>query len=136
VPRISFMSGPIFMFMHGDAAVDESPERAAAGMEPVDVEAGEYEVIYDGSGLVYEPIVVEKYRVRLAPTKRRDLDDLVRRLREFGDRAGLAMPDDSHNFTLEAARVLAAWEWGRRWPKRPRWLSQRIHGVGPKFGSD
>jgi len=77
------MARAIFMFMHGDVAVDPSPEKAAGRMEAVDVEAGEYEAIYDDIGLVYEPIV-ENYRVRLIPTETaglRGLGAAVDRLR-------------------------------------------------------
>lgn len=130
------MARAIFTFMHGDASVDESPEKAAGGMEAVDVKAGEYEVICDDSGLIYEPRVIEKYQVQLVPTERRDYNDLVHRLRDFGDRAGLNMPVGVTDFPVQAARVIAEWEWSRRWPKRPAWLSRRIHGSRPPtFGS-
>jgi hypothetical protein len=123
------MARAIFMFMHGDMAVDPSPEKAAGGMEAVDVEAGEYDAIYD-IGLVYEPIV-ENYRVRLIPTETRDYEDLVRRLTDFGSRAGLVLPDEGPDFPVAVARRVAAWDWEHRWPKRPKWLSRRIHGSQP-----
>jgi len=130
------VTGPVFTFsIDGYVRVHLSPEKAAGWMEAIDVEGGEYEVIYDDSGLVYEPDVVGDRRVALVPTDRRDLDDLVRRLEAFGERTGLRMPEARPGFTQGAAEVLAAWEWDRRWPKRPRWLSRRIHGPGPKFGS-
>jgi hypothetical protein len=125
------MARAIFMFMHGDLAVGQSPEEAAGGMEAVDVETGVYEVVYDDTGLVYEPIVVEKYQVRLVPTQRRDYDDLVGRLINFGLRAGLELNEEATVFPLAAARSVAEWERERRWPKRPRWLHRRIHGSQP-----
>ena len=124
------MARAIFMFMHGDLAVDQSPEMASNGMEAYDVEAGEYEAIYDESGLAYEP-VVEGYRVRLAPSKHRDYQDLLRRLSDFSLRAGLALPEDGPDFPLDVARTVAQREWERHWPKRPKWLTRRIHGSQP-----
>lgn len=63
------MARSIFMFIDGDAGVSESPEKRAASMEAIDVEAGECDVVCDDSGLVCEPIVLGEKRVQLVPTE-------------------------------------------------------------------
>jgi hypothetical protein len=58
--RVCVTARPIFMFMDCDAEVSESLTRACGRRrrEAIDVEAGEYDVVYDDSGLVYESTVV------------------------------------------------------------------------------
>jgi len=121
----------IFLFMHGDLTVAESPQKAAASMEAVDVEAGEYEAIFDDSGVLYEPAVDGRKVARLLPTENRDYEDLVARLNAYGERAGLALPVGDPDLPVFAARCIAERAWQRRWPKRPGWLSRRLHDSGP-----
>jgi len=120
----------MFSFILGDLAVHESPQQAAASMEAIDVEAGDYEAIYDQDGVLYQP-VVEGAQVELRATEIRDYHDLVSRLKAFRELAGLALPEDAPDFPLAMARIVAERSWKRRWPKRPAWLSRRIHGPGP-----
>ena len=120
----------IFMFGDGGPVIRESVESASGYMEAIDVENGEYEVIYDDTGVVYQP-QIEGYRVRLVPTDTRDRDDLVRRLADYSETLGLALDPASQDFTIDLARSISASEWSRRWPKRPRWLSKWMHGNGP-----
>lgn len=120
----------VFSFLHGDLSVAESSEKAAGSMEAIDVERGEYEVIYDDTGVRYEP-VVDGYQVRLQPTETQDYEDLVARLKAFAERAGLDLPADGPDFPVLAARRISEEDWKHRWPKRPAWLSRRLHGSEP-----
>jgi hypothetical protein len=120
----------IFMFGGGGPEVRNSVESASSYMEAIDVQNGEYEVVYDDLGLVYMP-QVEGHQVRLVPTDTRNRDDLIRRLAVYSEMLGLALDPDSQDFPIEVARSIADSEWSRRWPKRPRWLSRRMHGSGP-----
>lgn len=120
----------IFMFGDGGPDVRDSVESASNYMEAIDVQNGEYEVVYDDAGLVYMP-EVEGYEVRLVPSDTRDRDDLIRRLAEYSEMLGLALDPASQDFPVELARSIAASEWSRRWPKRPHWLARRMHGSGP-----
>lgn len=113
-----------------------SIERAAAYMEPVDVRNGEYEAVFDETGRRYSFEVVTEGSVestRLAATEHVDLDELRSRLSDEmsrSNRTGLKVEDVS---PLEYAADVSRWQWERRWPKRPRWLSRRLHGDGPEI---
>ncbi len=120
----------VFLFQNGDLHVESTLEDAAGYMEPVDVEAGEYDVVYDITGAIYLPVVEENQTLLLA-TGATDYADLVIRLKRFGDAAGVNFPTGDPDFTLTAARAVAEWEWRLRWPKRPAWLSRWIHGSEP-----
>jgi hypothetical protein len=120
----------MFVFGKGDLHVAATPEEAAGFMEAVDVDAGEYEAIYDDTGASYNPLV-EQDRVRLAPTGAGDFADLVSRLQNFGGRAGLSLPEATPDFPLAVARIVAERQWGHRWPKRPTWLARRLYGSEP-----
>ena len=120
----------IFMFGDGGPDVRDSVEGAANFMEAIDVQNGQYEVVYDATGLIYLP-QVDGYQVRLVPTDTRDRDDLVRRLTDYSKALGLALDPSLHDFPIEVARSIAALEWSRRWPKWPLWLSRWMHGSGP-----
>jgi hypothetical protein len=63
--------------------------------------------------------------VRLQPTDELAPDELRARLRA-DPRAGDVDP-------LSFAAAESKWEWEHRWPKRPRWLSRRLHGDDPKI---
>src|SRR5665213_408853 len=114
----------IFIFGDGGPVVQDSVESASGYMEAIDVKNGEYEVIYDETGLVYRP-QVEGHQVRLVPTESRDRADLVQRLRDYSETLGLVLDSTSQDFPIELARSISAWEWSHRWPKWPRWLSRR-----------
>lgn len=120
----------IFIFGDGGPVVRDSVESASGYMEPIDLKNGEYEVIYDDTGLVYQP-QIEGYQVRLVPTVSWDRADLGQRLSDYSKTLGLALDPASQDFPNDVARSISVSEWSRRWPKRPRWLSNWIHGDGP-----
>jgi hypothetical protein len=126
----SVLMTAIFIFGDGGPIVRNSVDSASGYMEAIDVENGEYDAIYDDTGLIYRPQIEER-QVRLVPTDIRDHDDLVRRLADYSKTLGLALDPTSRDFTIDLARSISASEWSRRWPKRPRWLSKWMHGDGP-----
>jgi hypothetical protein len=100
---------------------------AAVQLESNDVGAGEY-VVFGQDGTVFE-IWTEGLEVRLHPTDELDASQLRERLRQFLDAAQITC--DSQDLTDVANAILEA-DWEHRWPKRPRWLSRRLHGDGPR----
>jgi hypothetical protein len=122
--------GAIFMFGDGGPVVRSTTEEASDFMEAVDVENGEYDVVYDESGLILRP-QVQGRRVHLLPTGSGDHGDLIRRLSEWCQTNGLSLDSHSADFPAQVARRIAEAEWRTRWPKRPAWLSRMIHGSAP-----
>jgi hypothetical protein len=122
--------GAIFMFGDGGPVVRSTTEEASAFMEAVDVENGEYDVVYDESGLILRPQVQDR-QVHLLPTESVDLSDLIRRLSEWCQTKGVSLDSHSAAFPAQVARRIAESEWRTRWPKRPAWLSRMIHGSTP-----
>lgn len=118
------------VFVFGDdplPGVFTSLAEAAGDMEAIDVENGEYHALYTLDGRVVR-MSTASGGVRLEVTDERNVTDLRRRLREWADRGALASdPDDP----VAVANELLQGHWDARWPKRPRWLSRRIHGAGP-----
>jgi hypothetical protein len=122
--------GAIFMFGDGGPVVRDTVEHASSFMEAADVENGEYNAVYDEAGLMFRP-QVEGRLVRLISTRNSDHDDLVRRLTDWCRTAGLTLDPASDDFPIQVAQRIAESEWSARWPKRPLWLSRRIHGTSP-----
>ncbi|MCP3881768.1 MAG: hypothetical protein GY701_25775 [Sulfitobacter sp.] len=120
------------VFMYGDGGLHVEPtiSHAAAYMEPIDVENGEYEAVFDDSGRRYEWNVVDG-ATRLEPTIEFDLNGLMERLREDPSVRSLVGPDLKH--PLQAAAAISRWEWEHRWPRWPRWLNRRLHGDHPRI---
>jgi hypothetical protein len=121
--------GAIFMFGDGGPVVRSTTEEASDFMEAVDVENGEYDVVYDETGLILRPHVQDR-QVHLLPTESGDNGDLFRRLSECQTN-GISLDSHSGDFPAQVARRIAASEWSNRWPKRPAWLSRMIHGSTP-----
>ena len=95
----------IFLYGDGGLHVEPSVSRAAAYMEPIDVQNGEYEAVFDDSGRQYEWKVVDG-TTRLEPTGEVDLDGLMERLRKDPSLQSLAGADVEH--PLQAALAIAA----------------------------
>lgn len=53
--RILLAMGAIFMFGDGGPVVRETIEEASRFMEAVDVDKGEYDAVYDKTGLISSP---------------------------------------------------------------------------------
>jgi hypothetical protein len=123
-PRAFFLIGD------GDVHVEPTLERAAGCMEPIDVRNGEYEAVFDESGRRYDMSVVDEITI-LIPTNDVDRDELVRLLRQYVPGENLALEPEPFEDPLAVAAAISRREWEHRWPKRPRWLSRRIHGDGP-----
>ena len=70
------------MFGDGGPVVRSTTEEASAFMEAVDVENGEYDIVYDEMGLILRPQVRDR-QVHLLPTESGDYGDLIRRLSEW-----------------------------------------------------
>jgi hypothetical protein len=100
---------------------------AAADMEAVFVDDGVYDALYTVDGRVVSA-GTEDGRVVLTVTDARDAHDLRRRLSEWCERGRLASdPADP----VAVANELLRRQWDSRWPKRPGWLSRRMHGEHP-----
>ena len=124
------------MFGDGGPVVRETIEEASGFMEPADVSNGDYDAVYDETGLLLRP-EVEDRQVRLVPTGTADYSDLVRRLSDWCQSNGVSLDPESGDFPVQVARTIAESEWSTRWPRRPVWLSRIIHGSTPlTFDSD
>ena len=94
-------------------------------LEYPDVEAGVYEAVYTIDGRVVE-LSTRGRDVVAVVTETRDEASLRRRL-EAVPRLRLTRESD----LIVTANLLLRERWEVRWPKRPRWLANRLHGAGP-----
>jgi hypothetical protein len=118
---------PVFVFAVDDVDVFPSVGDAAASFEGIDVAQGEIEASFTLDGRIVQAGSRGEVTV-LTVTEDRDVAELERRLRSFAGSAGLvSSPDDPRAVANEMLRR----RWERRWPKRPRWLDERMHGSSP-----
>jgi hypothetical protein len=119
----------MFLFdTENECSVFPSPAEAAAHLEAPDVEVGEY-VAFDDGGTVYR-LWVTGLDVHIEATPERDQAQLQARLRRFlDDRQIEAASDDP----VDVANAILLDDWNSRWPKRPQWLSRRLHGTAPRL---
>jgi hypothetical protein len=99
---------------------------AAAELETNDVEADEY-VAFDQDGAVFA-LWVEGVDVRLRPTGVRDPVELRERLARFLREQRIECASED---AVDIGNAILAAAWDSRWPKRPRWLTTRLHGDSP-----
>ncbi len=119
----------IFIFGDGGVNVEPTVSQAAAFMEPIDIENGEYEAVFDDTGRQYEMKVVDG-STRLEPTDKVDLDGLVGRIRN--DPLVRSLVDTDLEHPMQVAVAISRLQWEHRWPRWPRWLSRRLHGDHPQ----
>ena len=84
------MKLPIIINANGDVEFYETLEKAQLDIEPTDVENNEY-VIYDGEGLLLNPVVIDDpvYDVvRIYPTDEFKKDELIDLLVDFFSEVG------------------------------------------------
>lgn len=124
---------PRAFLIFGGSDLQVEPDMAAAAgfMEPADIENGEYDTVFDTTGRRYRFWVVGK-ATKLEATDEIDLEALRLRLRALDDQGafGEIGPLDVSD-PLVVAEALSRWEWEHRWPRRPLWLSRRLHGAQP-----
>jgi hypothetical protein len=120
--------GAVFVFTQdGDLTVFASVDEAAEWLEATDVADGEYDALFTMDGSVVDARSQDQ-QVILSVTEMRDERALQQRLRDYQRRVGLhTSPEDPRAVANELLRL----EWERRWPRRPAWLSRRLHGDGP-----
>jgi hypothetical protein len=121
------MSAPVLVFALDGVDAFPSVDDAAASMEGIDVDNGEYPALFTLDGRIVTA-TASRNDVVLTITDRRDEPDLDRRLREWAPRIGLTSPPDDRR---AIANELMRLDWELRWPKRPRWLARRLHGAAP-----
>ena len=102
------------------------PEQASAELESNDVDADEY-VAFDEHGTVFR-LWAEGQDVRVAATDRHDEEQLRQRLAAFAAKRQIEVPGDD---LIETGNAILREDWNGRWPKRPRWLANRLHGDAP-----
>jgi hypothetical protein len=117
----------IFVFDRENwCSVFRDSEQAAAHLETADVETDEY-VALDDSGTVFR-VWAEGFTVRIEETPERDEAQLHARLQRFVDKWKIDAPSDD---VIAIGNAILRDSWDGRWPKRPRWLAERMHGAGP-----
>jgi hypothetical protein len=107
-------------------SVFPGPEQAAGGLELNDVDADEY-VAFDEHGAVYA-LYIEETHVRVSVTDDRDPGQLRERLAAFLTRSHIEIASDD---PIDIANAILRDAWNSRWPRRPRWLANRLHGDAP-----
>jgi hypothetical protein len=120
-PRAIFVFG-----RDNDCSVFRRAEDAAGELEAPDVEDDEY-VAFDDGGTVYR-LWATGLDVHMEPTPERDEAQLRARLRRFLDDCQIDAPNDD---MIAIANAVLRANWDMRWPKRPRWLADRLHGATP-----
>ena len=124
---------PIFVFDR-DGWLYIEAKGLPLSLEAIDANDGEYEVAYDLEG---ECLVVavegppSTGEVVLRSTGRRDAADLERRVLAYLEKSKMTVSTDGDDFLVNVANAIAVDEWARRWPRRPRWLANRLHGERP-----
>lgn len=113
------------------AADDPAPipftrlDLAAGYMEFVDVQDGVYTAVFTVDGRVVDIVIDEDdFDLRLS-----DVDG-AKELQQLLGAYSAANPSassDPATFANDAFR----WQWQRRWPRWPAWLSRRVHGDEP-----
>ena len=124
---------PKAYFLCGDCAVHDEPtlDTAAGFMEPIDVENGEYDAVFDDSGRRYAFSVVDG-NTCLEPTNDVELDELRSRLQGLA-RTAFASENVDADDPFGVAVAVSRFEWEHRWPRWPRWLDRRLHGNRPRI---
>jgi hypothetical protein len=118
---------PVFVFAVDGVDVFPSVGDAATCIEAFEVEDGDLQALFTLDGRIVHAHA-RGVHVVLTVTPERDVWQLRSRLRSYVETAGLASsPDDVRAVANEMLRD----EWEGRWPKRPRWLDERLHGDGP-----
>jgi hypothetical protein len=134
--QTSNVSGePRAFLIFGGSALQVEPDVAAAAgfMEPVDIENGEYDAVFDNTRRIYRFWVVGK-TTKLEATDETDLESLRRRLRALADQGAFrAIGPLDVDDPLAVAAAVSRWEWEHRWPRHPLWLSRRLHGTHPRI---
>ena len=100
---------------------------ASGQLEANDVEADEF-VVFDQDGTVFTTWT-EGQTVCLRPTDERDPDQLQQRLARFLDSQRITCASAD---VIDIGNAILEDDWNSRWPKRPRWISRRIHGDAPR----
>ncbi len=96
-------------------------------MEAIDVDGGEYAAAFLHDGTVVE-MGTGGETVVLSPSATRDLPRLNDLLTAYEQRVGT---EASGRSPIDFANAWLRAEWEQRWPKRPAWLSRRLHGDKP-----
>jgi hypothetical protein len=120
-------AAPLFVFALDGVDAFPSVEDAAASMEAIDVDNGEYPALFTLDGRIVTA-TASNNDVMLTITDRRDESDLDRRLHEWAPRIGLTSPPEDRR---AVANELMRLDWELRWPKWPRWLARRLHRAAP-----
>ena len=102
------------------------PEQASLELESNDVDANE-DVAFDEHGTVFR-LSAEGQEVRLAATDQHDEQQLRQRLAAFVTKLQIQSPSDD---PIDTGNAILREDWNSRWPKRPRWLANRLHGDAP-----
>jgi hypothetical protein len=120
---------PVLVFdREGDIYVLPSMESAPGRLEMFDVLDGEYQAAFLPDGEVVELSGERMDPVRLSATGSHDQARLAMLLAAAATRRGRAWPTDDPALI---AALLVHEDWEQRWPKRPAWLSRRLHGDPP-----
>jgi len=109
----------------GDVFAIESVSRIAGDLEYPDVNDGSYEAVYTVDGRVVELSTIGR-DVVVVLTETRDEASLRQRLAAI-PRFSLTRESDP----IATANLLFREGWDARWPKRPKWLADRLHGAEP-----
>jgi hypothetical protein len=58
------------------------------------------------------------------------LDELLAAVQRYADRGNLPC-ESTGDLLIDVANAIGGGKWAHRWPKRPSWLSARMHGTKP-----
>jgi hypothetical protein len=119
----------VFVFEGLDVSVHPAIEDAAAHLEAIDVDNGEYDYFTDdGTVLLGE---TEDGEVVLRPTQERKPDDLRERLRRHIDYPTVDLDPSLADDPVAFAQAVLDRQWARRWFQWFPWLDRKLHGQGP-----
>jgi hypothetical protein len=120
----------VFIFEDYDLSVQRSVDEAAAAVETIDVDNGEYDFFTDDGTVLAGDTAGG--RVTLRPTDDRDPDELRRRLHAHLTHPRVGMDGALAEDPLRAAQAILDAEWQHRSFQWFPWLDHRLHGNGPR----
>lgn len=122
-------SSGVFVFADDGVSFFLTAEEAAASVEAIDIEAGEYKAFIRLDGETLEPRILDHSQVLLDASGHRDTELLVRLLEREHVAHRTFTSDPAQPASVANELLLGSWE--GRWPRWPGWLDRRLHGDGP-----
>jgi hypothetical protein len=125
----------VFVVWLDSGDIDVAPDLTSAAWAVEEPDLAEAELV-DATGQVYKLVVREgrpegaQAPLATTPIGVPSRQDLERRLQRYAAARSLHVPG-ADDYVIAVANVIAKEQWELSFPRWPRWLHHRIHGVTP-----